>query len=154
MEWVRYSPTPPPFINTKKRTGRRAQGIAYERKWHKYALELYAGCYVPSPWFYFKEVGVDKPRWCQPDGLLFDIRNGRLTIVECKLQHTSDAWWQLRWLYLPVVSKAFEADIWEYGVVEVTKWYDPATCFPEKVKMRPAVEEVQPNEFGVHIWKP
>lgn len=154
VEWVRWSPIPPPFINTKKRMGKRAQGIAYEKKWHKFALDSYKGFYVPSPWFYFKEVGVDKPRWCQPDGILFDLMAGRITIVECKLQHTSDAWWQLRWLYLPVVSKAFTTDKWNFAVVEVVKWYDPATCFPEKVKMRPDVLDVCPNEFGVHIWKP
>lgn len=154
VEWVKWSPVPPPFINTKKRKGKRAQGIAYEKKWHMFALESFKGIYVPSPWFYFKEVGVDKPRWCQPDGLLIELETGRITIVECKLQHTSDAWWQLRWLYLPVVSAAFPASHWQFSVVEVVKWFDCATFFPEKVKMKPDVRDVHSNEFGVHIWHP
>lgn len=97
---------------------------------------------------------MDKPRWCQPDGLLFLPYIGQITIVECKLQHTSDAYWQLRWLYLPVIAKAFPATEWNYGVCEVVKWYDPAVHFPERVKLRKDVRSTKPNEFGVHIWKP
>lgn len=116
--------------------------------------EAYLDFYVPSPWFIFKEVGIDRPRWCQPDGLLILPYTGQVTIVECKLQHTVDAWWQLKWLYMPVIVKAFPHDLWNYGLCEVVKWYDPATTFPEKVKMRPTLESVRPNEFGVHILKP
>jgi hypothetical protein len=46
------------------------------------------GTTLPSPWFYFKAVGSEKVRWCQPDGLLFDFQSGLITIVEVKLQHT------------------------------------------------------------------
>lgn len=154
VEWVEYSPTPPPFINTKKRTGKRAEGVRYEKRVHGLFEERYGDTYVANPWFRFGELGNDRPRWCQPDGLLFDFKAGKITIVECKLQHTPDAWWQLRWLYLPVISKAFPGDLWKFGIIEVVKWYDPAVVFPEKVKLRADVAYVQPGEFGVHICKP
>ena len=154
VDWVEHSPTPPPFITKKKRTGKRAEGIRYEGKIHDLFEARFGELYMPSPWFRFLEVGTEKPRWCQPDGLLFDFENGKLTIVECKLQHTADAWWQLRWLYLPVISKAFPGNLWDFGLIEVVKWYDPATAFPERVKMRADILHVQPGEFGVHICKP
>lgn len=155
MDWVKYSPTPPPFIRTNgKQKGRRAEGIRYEAKVHRHFEGRFASGYVANPWFRFGEVGCEKVRWCQPDALLFDFKKGQITLVECKLQHTADAWWQLRWLYLPVVSKAFPGTIWKYGLIEVVKWYDCATAFPEKVKLRADVLDVVPGEFGVHICKP
>jgi hypothetical protein len=154
VETVQHSQTPPPFIRETKRKGRRGQGIRYEKKGQEHLSELYGDFYVPSPWFYFYELGVNKPRWCQPDGLLFQPYLGRITIVEFKLQHTADAWWQLRWLYLPVVSKAFSGDLWDFSLCEVTKWYDPATLFPEKPRLREEITMTEPGEIGVHIWKP
>lgn len=154
VDWVKFSPTPPPFITNKRSYGRRAEGIRYEKKVHNCLLERFEDSYVPSPWFTFGEVGVSRPRWCQPDGLLFDFAAGQITIVECKLQHTSDAWWQLKWLYLPVIAKAFPGTHWKYGLIEVTKWYDPATAFPEKVKLRADIGDCVPGEFACHILKP
>lgn len=154
VEWVEYSPTPPPFVREQKRRGRRAEGIRYEKRIHEEFGLRYGEIYIPSPWFRFREVGCAKIRWCQPDALIIDLNCGHITIVECKLQHTADAWWQLRWLYLPIIAKAFPGTLWTYGIVEVVKWYDPATAFPEKVKMRADVLDVLPGEFGVHICKP
>lgn len=154
VDWVEFSPIPPPFVHPQKRKGKRAEGIRYEGRVHRLFEERFGVAYIASPWFRFLEVGAEKPRWCQPDALLFDFESGTITIVECKLQHTSDAWWQLRWLYLPIISKAFPGNLWKFKLVEVVKWFDPATAFPEKVKMRADVKDVQPGEFGVHICKP
>jgi hypothetical protein len=79
---------------------------------------------------------------------------GKIIVVEMKLQHTAEAWWQLRYLYLPVLTKAFPPSLWKFAVCEVTKWYDPATVFPERVKLKAEVLDTAPDEFGVHIWKP
>jgi hypothetical protein len=92
------------------------------------------------------------PRWCQTDGLLFDVDRGLITLVECKYQHTSDAWWQLKMLYLPVLRTIFPG--WEFATVEVVKWYDPATKIPEPVFLLPDVGAAQPGKFNVHIWNP
>ena len=154
VEEVIHSPYPPPFIRDKRRRGRRGQGIRYEKKGHEYFQDLYGSSYVPSPWFKFRELGEPEMRWCQPDGLLFQPYHGRITIVEFKLQHTSDAWWQLKWLYLPVVARAFPGDLWNFALCEVTKWFDPATLFPERPRLREDVTLVEPGEVGVHIWKP
>lgn len=153
--WGAYSPTPPPFISNKRKyKGRRADGIRYEAKVHKTFEAQFGAHYVASPWFRFQELGVDKVRWCQPDALLFDFEKGQITLIECKLQHTADAWWQLRWLYLPVLAKVFPGNLWKISLIEVVKWYDPAVAFPEEVRLRASVQESKTGEFGVHILKP
>ena len=153
LEWVKYSPEAPPFIRNPPQRGRRAEGIRYERKVQTHLSELYND-YVASPWFIFKELGTYKTRWCQPDGLLFNTHRGQITIMECKLRHTAEAWWQMKWLYLPVIAKAFPPDLWRYGMCEVVKWYDPATPFPEETRFKATLAETRPGEIGVHIYKP
>ena len=153
--WAEFSPTAPDFSKKKRRTGRRRQGMLYEKKGHGHLTDLYGERYVPSPWLRFTDTISDRARWCQPDGLLIEPERGVITLVEFKYQHTSDAWWQLRQLYEPVVGFLFPHDRWELRVCEVVKWYDPATLFPERVRMIPEIHSLQSSkEFGVHIWKP
>lgn len=141
----------PPAIRKKRYTGRRLAGIRYERKVHEYLELLYGDKYVASPWLrFYTEAGW---RWCQPDGLVVDAARGRITIVEVKYQHTSDAWWQVRHLYQPVLEKMFPPSLWELDACEVVKWYDPATLFPEKVVLAQDVHMHHPS-FKVHIWRP
>jgi hypothetical protein len=107
---------------------------------------------LPWPWIQFQEKGEDRFRWCQPDCLAFDPWNGRIIIIEAKYQHTSDAWWQLRQLYFPVVEYLFPS--YSIHLVEVCKWYDPAIYFPEQIDMIPKIENCRIERIGVHIWKP
>lgn len=139
----------PPFIQPHRRKGRRAQGIKYERQVHEHFTSVLGEAYVPSPWLRFKtESGW---RWCQPDALYFDLALGRLVILEVKYQHTSDAWWQLRHLYEPVLRAMFPSALWGIACCEVVKWFDPETVFPERVEMLRMPLDVK--TFGVHIWK-
>lgn len=147
----------PPHLRKKRYTGRRLEGIRYERKVQDYLSTFYGDRYLASPWlrFYPRAQG-DEParwRWCQPDGLLIDLAKGRITIVEVKYQHTSDAWWQVKHLYLPVLKKMFPESWWEFDFCEVVKWYDPSTLFPEKTVLAQEVSMKHPN-FKVHIWRP
>lgn len=155
VEWVRHSPTFPPFLNGKKKSrGRRRAGEIYEAKTQKVLAEEFGGFYVPSPWFQFKSSGHERVRWCQPDGLLFDPLGGRITIVEVKLQHTAAAWWQVKLLYHPVLAHFFPPSLWDYAFVEVVKWFDRDTLFPERVQLLPHIALAEVNRFGVHILKP
>jgi len=146
---------PPPFLReNRKRKGKRAEGIRYEKKAQVYlGGELEEG-YTGSPWLRFRSVESKRPRYCQPDGILFDIEGGRITIFEIKLQHTVDAWWQLEHLYMPVVQFLFPAKLWTLSVCELVKWYDPATAFPVKPKLMRDLRGARPEAFSVHIWKP
>lgn len=154
IEWVKHSSTPPPFIKPTRRRGRRAAGERYERKVQEELLLSYEDYYVPSPWFRFSEVGVERPRWCQPDGLLFQPLYATITIVEVKLQHTPDSWWQLKQLYHPVVARAFPPDLWRYNFCEIVKWHDPAVTYPEPYRMVPDPLALGVGQIGCHIMKP
>lgn len=141
-------------MRPQKRRGRRRAGERYELKVQSELSLQYDWNYVPSPWFYFLEAGGDRPRWCQPDGLLIQPLHATITIVEVKLQHTSDAWWQIKQLYLPVVAAAFPPDLWTYNFCEVVKWHDPAVSFPEPYRLVPDVLALGEGQFGCHILNP
>lgn len=143
--------TDPPTLRRRRYTGRRLQGVRYERLVQDYLSFRFGTDYLASPWIKF--FGDGKWRWCQPDGLLFSPASGRITIVEVKYQHTADAWWQVRHLYQPVLEHIFPPHLWKFDACEIVKWYDPAIIFPEVVSLASEVNLVCKN-FKVHIWKP
>jgi hypothetical protein len=152
VEWVQYSPSAPAFVRrSRRRTGRRAAGEAYERKVHAELADRYGDFYVPSVWWRYGT--HTETRWCQTDGLLFRPLDRLITIIEVKLQHTPDAWWQVRHLYHPVLRKAFPEPLWMYNFCEVVKWYDPSVCFPEYHHLAADPLAIGSGKFGVHIWK-
>lgn len=156
---AKIPPYGPPFLRKRRYTGARAEGVRYEAKVQEYLLDRYPGQYLPGPWLHFAEriVGSERAefawRWCQPDGLLVDLEGGIITVIEVKRSHTSDAWWQVRHLYTPVLRKLFPEALWTFRAVEVVKWFDPATSFPEKTQLCPELLLAPPN-FGIHIWRP
>lgn len=155
VEWAVPSKTEPDFRNSSyKPKGNMRKGLEYERAFADNMLLRFGDMYVPGPWFKYKELGRDKIRWCQPDGLLFIPLQSRIIIIETKLSHTSDSWWQLRTLYLPVIAHMFPPNMWQYSIVEVTRWYDRDLAFPERVKMCSDILSAEPGDFGVHIWIP
>ena len=91
---------------------------------------------------------------CQPDGLLIDIPEGRITIIEIKLQHTPAAWWQLEMLYAPVLSSLFAGGKFDFCLVEAVKWLDPSVPFPVTFQKLPDITFAEPGRFGVHICNP
>lgn len=143
--------TTPPALRQKRYTGRRAQGVRYEKLVQEHLIWRYGDLYLPSPWLKFFSAG--KWRWCQPDGILFVPQRGTLVIVEVKYQHTPDAWWQVRHLYQPVLQRMLPPTHWKYEVCEIVKWYDAAVVFPEKVVLAQEVD-MPHQDFKVHIWKP
>lgn len=105
---------------------------------------------LPGPWIEFVDSG--KTRWCQPDALLVDPWDGRVIVVEVKYQHTERAWWQLRRLYGPLVKWLFPGHT--VCLVELCRWYDPQTYFPESIHLLPEISAADPSFIGVHLWKP
>lgn len=153
VDWVQHSARPPPFLRQRRRRrGSRRAGELYEAKVHTELTSRYGGGYVPSVWWRFSDNG--EIRWCQTDGLLFRPLERCITILEIKLQHTPDAWWQVKHLYYPVLKKAFPEDIWSFNFCEVVKWYDPAIVFPEYHHLAADPLAIGPGKFGVHIYKP
>lgn len=135
-------------------TGKRREGTKYESKVQDMLTHTYGDFYVDGPWFRFWSTSNDRVRYCQPDGLLFDLHGRSITIIEVKLKHTTEAWWQLRHLYVPVIAALFPPTVWTLKVCEIVRWYDPATVYPERVALVPNVLAVGDKDFGVHIWRP
>lgn len=150
VECASISSTPPPFIRIRKYRGRRADGIRYEKRVQAHLATLFPHAYLPSPWLRFRVDG--QWRWCQPDGLIFDLDRGRIICVEIKYSHTEAAWWQVRQLYLPVLRLCFPETHWKFECCEIVRWYDPATFFPEPVELASEVDKLS-SKFRVHICK-
>jgi hypothetical protein len=156
LEWAIFFPGEPPYLRRHARpTGRRLAGVKYEQTVQHMLCSKFPQTYLPSPWLKFK--GANGVKWCQPDGLLFDLAEGIITIIEVKYQHTSDAWWQLRKLYEPVLRRSFNhsENLWDFRVLEIVKWYDPLTIYPEPVRLLEKIEfasKIGANITGLHIW--
>lgn len=152
--WSEIAQHPPSFVR-RASSGRRKLGVQYEDRVH---LHIQAGLdqhqlYWAGPWIRFLCQGEERSRWCQPDGLHFDLKSGLLTVVEMKYTHTSDAWWWVQQLYLPVVRSLFPSNLWTYRRCEVVHTYDPATRFPEQVTRIRRLSELDSKHFGVMILK-
>lgn len=140
----------PPFNpNIGRPRGARAEGIRYERKVQDYLMVRYP-CYMPSPWIEF--VVNNTVRYCQPDGLNFNFRQGVIQIVEVKLRHTDRAYWQTEKLYKPLLRSMFPK--WKFHSVEVVKWYDPSMPFPCDLFLQRDIDDSREDKYGVHILWP
>lgn len=137
----------PSFIQRKKPTGARANGIRYERKaLDKLAILKPSGQWIPSPWIEFTD--AHGRRWCQPDAVFMGDTN---IVFEIKYKHCADAWFQLWRLYIPVLEHLYGKS---FCGVEVVKWLDPAVQFPERYIMLKEPFKPQAGVTGVHVWNP
>lgn len=155
VSWVKLLPEQPAFIRRHRARGAKARGVSYERKVHDYLRECILGLpdwdYVQGPWIEFRD--RSGKRWCQPDGFLLDTARRRCTLVEIKYRHTADAWWQLWRLYLPVIRVLLPE--YSYACLEICKWFDPQTAFPEALALAPEPTALPSGEItAVHIWNP
>jgi len=122
----------PGFTRRRQRlSGAKKAGLAYEKKVNARLGEDYGDRYIPGVWFRFTSKDQPGARFAQPDGLVWDLSRGVITIVEIKIRHSYRAWWQLRELYEPIL--AFKFPGWDIEVVEIFQWFDPQAEVPEKV---------------------
>ena len=156
VTWAAIAAGAPAFIARARARrvgrGKLGEGIRYEEKAHAYLASLSAS-YMPGPWLTFtSEISAHRIRFCQPDGLILDFVRGALTLVEIKLKHTQAAWWQTRHLYEPVLRHIFRD--WSIAIVEVAKWIDPHTPFPEHYKFasREQLPNLSPGSFSLHLY--
>lgn len=145
-------PRAPSFaVRTSARKGAKADGLRYERKVQDH-LSALSDHYLVGPWILYVIEG--RPFWCQPDGLHFDVARGLVTIVEIKLRHTPEAQRQLRGVYEPVIRRMFPHPFWGVRLVEVCRWFDPDTRFPEPFTMIDEPLAHKSQTIGVCVCKP
>lgn len=145
-----------PFGRTPARLkGSAAQraGIRYERKAMAFLKEAFGKDFRPSPWFKYEDFDGNL-RWCQPDGIV--VTDKMVVIWEIKVNFSSDAWWQLRKLYEPVIREAYHPP--QIALAILCKSFDPAVPFPEKPCALPAPQALlcggwDRTAIGVLQWR-
>lgn len=136
--------------------GTQAQkaGIRYERKVTSFLRSCFFDGLQVGPWFEFLDVNGGR-RYCQPDALWLSKDKSFAIIFEVKIRFTSDAYYQLRKLYAPVVRKALEPQ--RIGLVNVCRSFDPAVPFPEPVVHLQALSSeviaAKLDDFCVYTWR-
>jgi hypothetical protein len=128
---ARFLPGQPPFLKRGRSVGRYAAGIRYELGVGE-ILELWALGRSEiqlrlGQWIEFQD--RSGKRWCQVDALWIDNSSRRCLVCEIKYQHTPDAWWQLKHLYVPVLQRVMPGYI--LGMLEIVHWFDPGMAWPE-----------------------
>lgn len=162
VTFAEFSKVKPKFTENPVSAFTRAQkeGLRYEKKALEYLRELLINAkdvnfeLFTSPWIIFKQ-GSDprtRLRFCQPDAVFISETNKRIIIVEIKYQHTPDAWRQLRLLYEPVIK--FMYPDFDIALVEICRWFDPHTQFPEQYYYNENPLQSTFGKLGVHIYHP
>ena len=112
--------------NPGTNTAAQKAGKRFEKKLLA-KLETKPGFQVlKAPWIQYEN---GTTRWCQPDALI--IRKDDILIIEAKLTHTANAYWQLRLLYEPVVRMLSPGA--RIHLVEITRSFDPNIRMPEEM---------------------
>ena len=152
---AKFLPERPPFISRGRSVGRYAAGIKYELGVGQ-LLELWALgrdeiTLRLGQWLEFEDRGGR--RWCQVDALWIDRREHRCLVCEVKYSHTADAWWQLKHLYVPVLSRAMPG--YAFGMLEIVHWLDPAVVWPETYRRIAKLEDcIYDSTVNVTILNP
>lgn len=119
-----------PFDDRGGKSAAHKAGLAYEKKAIDFLqLELadLPGKFVRSPWYRFVESATTAARYCGPDCIY--IGEAEVICFEMKIRHVTQAWWQLRRLYQPVLFGFYRKPV---RVCEVTKSYDVGVAWPER----------------------
>lgn len=115
---------------SKGRTIAQEGGLRYERKVQAHLRSRLGVGYAASPVLRFAD--ASGRRAAIPDGVLLRGLGSDgpelAIIIEIKVQHVPEAWWQLEQLYRPVIQK-----LWPRTTIrtcEVVRTFDPSTPFP------------------------
>lgn len=113
-------------------------GVRFEARVVSTLSEQYRQRFISNLPFTFKTCSAQGK--AIPDGLLFSSNGSEASIVEIKLRHSGDAWWQLERFYLPIVREALR--VFRITAVEVVKHFDPWVKLPKQVALLGDIDEV------------
>lgn len=151
----------PGFALAKRRArGAKGAGLRYEEKaqttirdsFRREGIE-----YLPSPWFKYRRCSSPhRENFAQPDGIAPCPRRGVIFLVEIKIKHTVDSYFQLLDRYVPLLDAFFNRPerLWRIAPIEVCRWYDPHVAYPCEVKMLEFLHLAEPRDLSVHVCRP
>lgn len=124
-------------------------GLRYEAKVQEFLLTQYPE-YIASPQIEFHD--DSGKRFLVPDGLL-RLQN-RWVVIEIKIRHMPEAYWQLERNYAPVLQEATSKPI---QCIEICKSFDPSMPSPVSPFLIENLDFWIHNpttiaQFGVYIW--
>lgn len=128
---------------TPKR-GAKGQGVRFERKVHDVLLSRYPTYVSAMPIGFYSD---GRKQVAIPDGLLYTPAG--TVIVEIKLRHCMEAWFQLRRLYGPLVEKALPGKV---KLLEICQHYEPEVKFPEQFQVVTSIEQFFAGEANIGVW--
>lgn len=132
-----------------KRTPAQRAGLSYQKRMEKYCASRDGQWIVRcGVWYCFCDVN-GRRRYCQPDILLLDHERKCAVVVEVKLRWTSEAWWQLQRLYIPVLGRALQG--WTLIPLCITRSFDPAIPVPEEVRFCNDLFDAAPGHFNLLV---
>lgn len=132
--------------NSKGSNASARRGLQFEAKVLKEFSTLYGPRFISQFPFFFQEEMTTQLRRGQrgkiiTDGLLFSADWRSVCIVEVKLRHTADAYFQTSKFYKPIVEKAF-GGCFEVFTLEVVQQYDPRVRLPAQRAVVLSADEV------------
>lgn len=143
------------FITTPNHGLRNGKGTPAQQRGHVHERRVAEHLgdnefVVHGPWLEYCTL-TGRISTCQPDFLVFQPERGRILIIEAKLRHCPEAYFQLRNLYAPLMRFLFPA--WDIGLQEVVRWYDRNEHFPGNHVLRENMLDAPPSHLiGVHIF--
>lgn len=118
---------PPAFTRKQRLRGSQRAGLTFEKKVGEMLSEKFGDRVIADCWIGYDDM-VFGERICSPDYLVIDVVRGLITIVECKLTHTKDAWRQINDVYFPVVARLFPG--FDIRGIEVCKNFEMSREYP------------------------
>lgn len=142
-----------PFGRTPDRlrgTAAQRNGKRYERQALAYLAGVLGRGFTPSQWFKYHAGALHAPRYCQTDGIFVD--DSGVVIFEVKASFTESAYWQLRWLYEPVIRAALNPK--RVQLIVVCRSFDPAISFPAPYERTDLLKDWRERltKIGVFQW--
>lgn len=122
------------------------RGLRFEAKVTGALAAAYGSRFISQlPFFFEEEMGADlRPGQrgkAVLDGLLFSPDWRAACLIEIKLRHSGDAWWQLNRFYRPIVDRAF-GGAFELHHLEIVQNYDPRVRLPNPQSVLLDLDEV------------
>lgn len=118
------------------RRGAKGLGARFEKKALAPSPHV-ADRLLPGPILDF--VQGSKPQRAIPDALLWSTDWNSICVIEVKLRHSADAFYQIQNFYLPLVSRIFPS--FRICSLELCKFYDPSVKLPRSVAFVSSFDE-------------
>jgi len=141
----------PAFAKAKRTKGPKRAGLIYQTAASEHLLSLFPSNSTFGQWFRYRLKDAPRDYYCQIDAHLVDYDKKKIVVIEIKLRHCVDAYYQLFELYLPILRKYYGEEF-TYSCVELVSSFDKNAVMPQTPRLCKNIADSHPKDFSVHIW--